>query len=86
MHEVWAAYARNAIALAGELLNSGSLRLGTGKVNGVADRADFGAFAGYLVGPDVGIFSGCNNADLDLDMDVDLPDFAMFRLNFGTGL
>jgi hypothetical protein len=49
------------------------------------DGADFAVFSGCLTGPNTGILGGCNNADLDLDADVDLADFASFELNFGAG-
>ena len=54
--------------------------------DGVVNGADFTAFAGCLSGPDVGILTGCNDADLDLDADVDLANFAVFQLEFGTGM
>jgi len=54
--------------------------------DGVVDGADFAAFAGCLAGPGIGILAGCNDADLDLDEDVDVVDFASFQLNFGTSM
>jgi dienelactone hydrolase len=52
--------------------------------DGVVDAADFAAFVACLAGPDVGVSSGCTDADLDLDGDADLADFAAFQLNFGS--
>jgi predicted dienelactone hydrolase len=54
--------------------------------DGVVNGADFTTFADCLTGPGIGILGGCNDADLDLDADVDLADFAILQLNFGTGL
>lgn len=54
--------------------------------DGVVDGADFTALADCLTGPGIGILGGCNDADLDLDADVDLADFAVFQLNFATGM
>lgn len=54
--------------------------------DGVVNGADFTAFAGCLTGPDVGMLDGCNDADLDLDADVDLADFAALQRNCGDGL
>ncbi|HNQ22260.1 MAG TPA: dienelactone hydrolase family protein [Phycisphaerae bacterium] len=54
---------------------------GDGAVNG----ADLAAFIDCLTGPQVAPLSGCDRADLDLDADVDLADFAVFQVNFGAG-
>jgi len=54
--------------------------------DGVVDGADFGLFVGCLTGPGVAVLPGCEAADLALDADVDLTDFAILQPNFGTGL
>lgn len=54
--------------------------------DGVVDGTDFTAFAGCLAGPGISTLGGCSDADLGLDADVDLADFVIFQLNFGTGL
>jgi hypothetical protein len=98
----WGPPARNPEGTGGALLSARSdLDVGTriyatlttqrrarGDMNGdgVVNGADFAAFAGCLTSPDVGILTACDDADLDLDADVDLADFAVFQLNFGTGL
>ncbi|HUU83527.1 MAG TPA: C25 family cysteine peptidase [Phycisphaerae bacterium] len=40
---------------------------------------DYGSFEGCLTGPDGGINSGCECANMDADGDVDLDDFARFQ-------
>ncbi len=43
---------------------------------------DFGDFAECMNGPDVPYPQGCENADFDVDADVDLVDFAAFQIAF----
>ncbi len=51
--------------------------------DGNIDIEDFVILAGCLVGPTVPPAFGCENADLDQDMDVDMADFGVFQLYFG---
>jgi len=46
------------------------------------DFADFASFTNCLTGPDVGLTTGCDLADLGGDADVDLDDFAQFQQQF----
>ena len=58
-----------------------------GDLNGdsAVDAADFSAFVGCLMGPDIAVAGGCEGADLDLDLDADLADVSMLQLSFGVG-
>ncbi|HNU44794.1 MAG TPA: dockerin type I domain-containing protein [Phycisphaerae bacterium] len=53
--------------------------------DGVVDIQDFAVLADCLTGPEVPPATGCENADLDQDVDVDLADFSVFQLHFGAG-
>lgn len=53
--------------------------------DGDVDGDDFAIFCGCVGGPDVSYPAGCDAADLDLDGDADLHDFARFQQAF-TGL
>jgi len=50
--------------------------------NGWIDFDDFDGFAACMAGPDVGLVSGCECADVDGDHDGDLADFAAFQRVF----
>jgi probable HAF family extracellular repeat protein len=52
--------------------------------NGAIDAADMAPFVGCLRGPNVAFPSGCPEADLDGDADVDLHDFAVLGNQFGA--
>ena len=51
--------------------------------DGVVDELDWPLFADCISGPDVPSEPGCDCADDDCDLDVDLADFAAFQVVFG---
>ncbi|MCG3126023.1 MAG: hypothetical protein CHACPFDD_00851 [Phycisphaerae bacterium] len=54
--------------------------------NGRVDLVDFAGFAACVTGPDAPppLPDACRCFDLDRDEDVDLHDFAVFQVQFGT--
>lgn len=50
--------------------------------NGVINAADFNALAACMTGPAGGLGGGCDCADIEIDGDVDLADFAAFQTAF----
>ena len=53
--------------------------LGDCDPNGRLDLADFASLAGCMAGPGSDVPTECDCADMDLDADVDLADFAEFQ-------
>ena len=53
--------------------------------DGDVDNDDFTIFAGCMNGPDIPYPLDCDGADLNIDGDVDVADFAEFQVHFGIG-
>lgn len=47
--------------------------------DGYVGLSDYGLFYDCFTGPDLLLLPGCDEADMDLDVDVDLADFAAFQ-------
>jgi hypothetical protein len=57
--------------------------LGDCDADAVVDLADYAEFASCMTGPGGSVPLGCECADLDVDDDSDLDDFAGFQQSFG---
>jgi hypothetical protein len=55
-----------------------------GNADGVIDITDYGAFHDCMAGPGTNPSVGCWMFDTDLDVDLDMADFAAFQVQFGS--
>lgn len=53
-------------------------------LDGIVNMTDVDLFLPCMLGPGIPVQGGCRVGDTDLDGDVDLHNFAVLQVNFGT--